>query len=162
VEELREAAEVGGAGATPGRALVTRYKDVKAMPVEWLWRGRVPLGMVTVLEGDPGLGKSTVMLDLAARLSRGDVMPDGSPGPEAAGVVILSAEDDPAHVIRPRLDAAGADVSRIAMVRINDQGNGLREPMLTPEDLAAVESAMQQVGRGCSSWTRSWPTCRRT
>src|SRR5262249_42750622 len=61
---------------------LTRLAMVKPEPVRWLWPGRIPLGMVTVLDGDPGLGKSTMLLDLAARLTRGDRMPDGSPGPK--------------------------------------------------------------------------------
>ena len=92
------------------RAVVTRMADVTAQPVRWLWPSRIPLGMLTILDGDPGLGKSTVLLDLASRLSRGDLMPDDSSGPGIMGTVILSAEDDVARVIRPRLEAAGADV----------------------------------------------------
>ncbi|MEP7027690.1 MAG: AAA family ATPase [Candidatus Eisenbacteria bacterium] len=127
------------------RACVTVLADVEARQVEWLWRSRIPLGMLTVLDGDPGLGKSTVCLDLAARLSRGDAMPDGSPGPGAAGSVILSAEDDPARVIRPRLGAAGADLTLIAMVSVKD-GKLERPPEITAEDLIAVEEAMSRVG----------------
>src|SRR6185503_11668536 len=101
-----------------------------------LWPSWIPLGMLSMLDGDPGLGKSTVLLDLAARLSRGDTMPDGSQGPGPAATVILTAEDDPARVVRPRLDAAGADVSRVAVIRMAD-GDGEREPSITPEDVSA-------------------------
>lgn len=126
------------------RAQVTRFADVEPLPVEWLWRGWIPLGMVTVFDGDPGLGKSTLTLDLAARISRGDMMPDGSPGPEAAGVVILSAEDDLARVIRPRLESAGADLERIATVRVTVEGES-REPTISPDDLAAVEDGIRRA-----------------
>ncbi len=87
--------------------------DVQPEPVRWLWPGRIPLGKLTLLVGDPGLGKSLVSLDLAARVSKGQLWPDGAQAIEASGVVLLSAEDDPADTIRPRLDAAGADVERI-------------------------------------------------
>ncbi|MBI1796746.1 MAG: AAA family ATPase [Candidatus Eisenbacteria bacterium] len=125
---------------------VTRVATVTALAVEWLWASRIPLGMLTVLDGDPGLGKSTVTLDLAARLSRGAVMPDGTPGPAAAGVVILSAEDDLARTIRPRLEAVSADLMRIATVAIRGEHGATRDPLVTAADLAGVEHAAREVG----------------
>jgi 5S rRNA maturation endonuclease (ribonuclease M5) len=68
--------------------------SVKSEPVEWLWRGRIPLGKLSVLDGDPGLGKSTIALDLAARVSQGQPMPDGTQGLQG-GTVLLSMEDGP-------------------------------------------------------------------
>ena len=58
--------------------------DVRPELVRWLWPGRIPLGKLTVVDGDPGQGKSTMMLDLAARVSRGRAMPDGASGVRAA------------------------------------------------------------------------------
>jgi putative DNA primase/helicase len=78
----------------------------------WLSPGRLAAGKLTVLDGDPGLGKSTLLCDFAARLTRGEPLPGGQPG-EPRGVVILSAEDDLFDTIRPRLDAAGGDPQRI-------------------------------------------------
>ena len=107
--------------------------------VDWLWPGRIPLGALTILDGDPGLGKSTVMLDLAARVSRGFEMPGEEFGHAPASVVILSAEDDPARTIRPRLEAANADLERVQIVEAMSTGNdGDRLPVL-PYDLAALE-----------------------
>src|SRR5262249_60590266 len=85
--------------------------DVTPKPVDWLWPDYIPLGKITVLDGDPGLGKSLLTLDIAARTSTARAMPDGTVGDctEPAGVVLLSAEDDPADTLRPRLEAAGAD-----------------------------------------------------
>ena len=103
----------------PSRAVVVKLADVTPEPVRWLWPGRIPLGKLSILDGDPGLGKSLITLDLAARVSAGRPMPDGTlpdlDGP--AGVVLLTAEDDPADTIRPRLDAAGADCSRIVLLK---------------------------------------------
>ncbi len=88
--------------------------DVEPEEVEWLWPGRVAIGKVTLLAGDPGLGKSFLALDMAARVSRGEPWPDARDVPQqAGGVVLLSAEDDLADTIRPRLDAHDADVSRV-------------------------------------------------
>ena len=108
--------------------------------MSWTWTGYIPAGKVTVEEGDPGLGKSTMTLDLAARISRGAPMPDGTPGPTAAGVVILSAEDGLADTIRPRLEAAGADLARVvALTAI--LGDGERMPSL-PMDLDEIEATV--------------------
>jgi len=91
---------------------------VKSVAIRWLWPSRVPLGKLTLIAGDPDLGKSLITLDLAARISRGADWPDGPaidgrPG----GVVLLAAEDDLADTVRPRLDAAGADAERIAALQ---------------------------------------------
>jgi hypothetical protein len=126
------------------RPKITPLASVAPRRVEWLWEGRLALGMLNCLEGDPGLGKSTVMYDIAARLSRGADMPDGTPGPAASGVVVLTAEDPLDSVVRPRLEAAGADLTRIVTLAIEDQ-HGEREPTIGPADLMHVEAAIRDV-----------------
>ena len=101
-----------------GRCILTPLSDIEARPLEWLWPGRIPLGKVTLMAGDPSLGKSLVTLDMAARVSRGMAWPDGFPQPTTAGsVILLSAEDDPADTIKPRLLAAGADPAKVTVLR---------------------------------------------
>lgn len=91
--------------------------EVEAEEVQWLWPGVFPLGKLALIVGDPGLGKSFLTLDVAARLSKGAPWPDQPDlANEPGNSVILSAEDDPADTIRPRLDAADADPSRIFFV----------------------------------------------
>jgi hypothetical protein len=95
-----------------------RLSQVKEEQLHWLWQGRFPLGAITLLDGDPGLGKSLLTLDLAARVSTGREMPDGTPGVEGEGpqrVLLFSAEDDPARTILPRLRAAGANLDLIEL-----------------------------------------------
>lgn len=96
----------------PKTAVLRRFADIEPQPLRWLWPGRIPLGKLTLLIGDPGLGKSLVTIDIAARITRGTAFPDGAPC-EQGDVIILSAEDDSADTIRPRLDAAGADVRHV-------------------------------------------------
>src|SRR5262249_15719146 len=79
-----------------GEGGAVRLDTVEAKPVEWLWPLRIPYGAVTILDGDPGLGKSFITMDLAARLTRGDAMPNEvliDPR-EPANVLLLNAEDD--------------------------------------------------------------------
>ncbi len=101
-----------------GRAVVCALDKVESRPVGWLWNGRIPMGKLTLLAGDPGLGKSFITLDLAARVSTGVLPSAGSEGGDggAGDVVILSAEDDPADTIRPRLERMHADLRRVTCV----------------------------------------------
>jgi AAA domain len=133
-------------GFDPSRVRVVRVADVESERVCWLWPGRLPLGKLVVVEGDPGLGKSTVLLDLAARITRGSQMPDGAAGVDAADVVLLSAEDGVADTIRPRLEAAGGDLDRVHILEaVASEGGGLRPPEL-PGDCDALRSVVGERG----------------
>ena len=128
---------------------LVRLADVEPQPVRWLCPGRIPLGKLTLIAGDPGLGKSFVTLDIAARVSCGAAWPSQSEVSEAVDVLLLSAEDDLADTIRPRLDAANADVSRIVMLTaVNDCGadGEMKERAFNlAADLDALDSALQQM-----------------
>ena len=103
--------------ARGSEAIVHRMSDVEPEQLEWLWPNRIPLGKLTLLAGDPGLGKSFVTMDMAARVSRGAVWPDDSTKRQTIGsVVIFNCEDGLADTIRPRLDRADADVSKIVAI----------------------------------------------
>lgn len=90
--------------------------EVEPQPVQWLWPGMIALGKLNLLVGDPGLGKSLVTIDIAARVSTGAVLPDGSGTAPIGEVILLSAEDDLSDTIRPRLDSAGANVGNVFAV----------------------------------------------
>jgi RecA/RadA recombinase len=135
---------VGPASGGAAQVRLVRVSSVEPEPVNWAWSGRIALGKSHLLDGDPGLGKSTLALDLAARISTGFQMPDGSTGIGPAGVVILTAEDGIADTVRPRLEAAGADLDRIAVLTmVDDVGE---RPASIPDDLARVEQATVTMG----------------
>ena len=94
-------------------ARMTRALDLEAREIEWLWAGRVPLGMMTLFAGDPKLGKSYVTLAMAAALSKGRALPGGEVPDQPASTILMSAEDDPPRVILPRLKAADADLAKV-------------------------------------------------
>jgi putative DNA primase/helicase len=97
---------------------LVRLADVTPQPVAWLWPARIALGKLTVLAGEPGLGKSFLTMDIAARVTTGRDWPDEDGNSRQPGsVILLSAEDDLADTIRPRLDAAGADVRRVVALQ---------------------------------------------
>jgi hypothetical protein len=86
-----------------------RLDRVPVRPIHWLWRPYLACGKLALLDGDPGAGKSLLTADLAARLTRGGRMPDGTWRRRKANVLFLNAEDALDDTLRPRLDAAGAD-----------------------------------------------------
>ena len=136
VRELAKLREQMAARGLPLEMVLLRpLANVAAVAVEWLWRGRVPLGMLTMLDGDPGLGKSAVAFDLGARLTRGAAMPlSGDPPSAPAGVLLLCAEDSAAHTLRPRMEAAGANLKRVY---------DLTKPVTLPGDLPVLESIVK-------------------
>jgi len=130
--------------------VTVRLSDVQPELLRWLWPGRIALGKLTLLCGDPGLGKSFVTLDLAARVSSGTTWPDMPLLPNPAGsVVLLSAEDDLADTIRPRLDAAGANAASVVAIqavrRTRSNGQVVEDYFDLTEDLPALETAIRQT-----------------
>lgn len=113
------------------------FSEVKQRKIEWLWYPYIPYGKITILQGDPGEGKSTFILNIAALLTKGAKMPDGSGGGKTQTVVYQCAEDDIADTIKPRLVAAGADCEKIAYI-IDDNNE------LTFED-ARIEQVLQKT-----------------
>lgn len=105
LKDLQRAAE-----AMPGVRLV-RGDAVALEPVRWLWRGYLPAGMLTILGGSPGCGKTTIALSLAAAVTRGAPWPDGTRCTRPGDVMVWSGEDPPS-VTAARLKAAGADMAR--------------------------------------------------
>jgi hypothetical protein len=98
------------------QAITICLANVKPEPISWLWPGLIPRGKITLIAGDPGLGKSLISSMLASVASKGYTWPLTDSHSPIGDVVLLSAEDDPADTIRPRLDAAGADCSRVHII----------------------------------------------
>lgn len=150
---------------TDGAAVVRCLAHVPSEPLAWLWPGRIPLGKLTLLAGDPGLGKSFLTLDMAARISTGRGWPEeegerGSRREEGgsnqssllhsesstfgpADVVLFGAEDDLADTVRPRLDAAGADPKRIVAIEAVRGTAGQRSFSLS-SDLPMLDAVLIQ------------------
>jgi putative DNA primase/helicase len=182
-DQLARAQNIAGA---------VRFSELAPQKVRWLWPDRIPLGRITLLVSDPGLGKSLLALDIAARVSRGAPWPDEcsrhtpcavtelandrdhgddlsgnnskhmshSPAPSVAdgtrsvpatiapaSVLLLTAEDDFADTVRPRLEALGADCDRIlgiATVPGNDAENRPRAFALT-RDIARLRDLLNAM-----------------
>lgn len=124
--------------------------DVTAERVRWLWPGRIARGKVTVLAGHPGLGKSQVTASLAAILTTGGLWPVDRTRAERGAVVILSAEDDAADTILPRMLAAGADVRRVhvldAVHAADASGKPCERAFDLTRDVGALAALLDDIG----------------
>jgi AAA domain-containing protein len=127
--------------------MIRNFAKIQPQKTRWLWRAYIPLGTLTILDGDPGLGKSTICIDLIARVTRGQSMPnDGETdldGPAVA--LILSAEDAPENTIRPRLDAAGADVNLVENIEATKVGEDGERPPVLPADVDLLEEKIAET-----------------
>jgi len=100
---------------SPDELFGTELSEVETHQIEWLWHGRIPLGKITILDGDPGMGKSLIAINIAACVSTGHPMPDGTPGIQG-GIILIAPEDSAADTIKPRLEAVGGDPSQVLML----------------------------------------------
>jgi len=98
------------------KADIEYYAAVQSREIDWLWYPYIPCGKITLLQGDPGDGKSTFMLHLAAAVSTGGVLPDGTELEQADTVIYQCSEDNVADTIKPRLQRAGADCDKVAYI----------------------------------------------
>ena len=95
------------------------YSSVNTSEVSWLWYPYIPYGKLTLIQGDPGDGKSSLALKIASILSVGGRMPDGSKISEPVNIIYQCLEDDTSDTIKPRLENYGADTSKIAFLSDN-------------------------------------------
>ena len=114
-------------------ARLVRLADVTPKPVRWLWNGYLALGKINCIVGDPGVGKSTLTVEVASRASTGTPLPGGSTA-DPTNALFLTAEDDAATMVRPRVEAAGGDIGRITARRyplsLPDQLDELRDDLV--------------------------------
>ena len=109
-------------------------EDVVSKEVEWLWYPYIPYGKITIVEGDPGEGKTTLVLKLAAALSMGLPLPcDDYKEYEPIHIIYQTAEDGIEDTIKPRLEKAGADCS---MIRVIDE---------TDKELSMTDDRLEQA-----------------
>lgn len=119
--------------------------SVNARPLSWLWPGRLAQGKLSILDGDPGLGKSLLALDLCARISTGRDFPDGGRATEIGNAIYLNAEDGAQDTIRPRLRAFGADLRRIFLL----EAAGPPDLLSLPRETAQLREALRQTQARC-------------
>jgi AAA domain-containing protein/D5 protein-like len=131
-------------GSTPTTRITIPLSTVEPIETAWLWTDILPRGCYGVLAGDPSLGKTTLALGMAAIISRGAKWPDGSRAPRG-NTIIITAEDDPARTIVPRLAVAGADLDScftMPVLRRDEEG---RLTAWDVGDLETLERALDET-----------------
>lgn len=124
------------------RMELVRGDTIKSERTNWVWEGRIPYKAITLLCGDPDVGKSMTAMDLAAQMSAGKC-PGVFTG-KPVDVLIASAEDSPVHTLVPRLRAAGADLTKVHMIKLKvgeEDAGGLN----LPDDIPLLAAEAKKV-----------------
>jgi putative DNA primase/helicase len=127
------------------KLVVRRAADVKAEKVKWIWRRRIARCNVSIIFGEPGLGKGQIAAKLAATVSKGREWPCGEGSAPTGDVIMIVAEDGAADTVRPRLEAAGADLKRVQIIKdVADPTTGSRLFSLVA-DLERLDELLESI-----------------
>jgi RecA/RadA recombinase len=117
---------------------IRTFDEIDEENVRWLWKPYIAFGKITVIQGDPGNGKTTLAIAIAALISRRKQMPTGNAPAFIGNVIYQSGEDNPRDTIKPRLVACGADCSKISFV----EADGCLSPALLEEAIAGTNTKL--------------------
>lgn len=117
---------------------IIKMSEIQSQEIEWLWFPYIPYGKLTIIQGDPGDGKTTLVLNLAAKLSKGEVLDKNMDIKEPITVIYQTAEDGLADTVKPRLELAGADCEQIIIIDESDKSLSMADERL--------EEAIQTTG----------------
>lgn len=127
----------------PDEIVVVRASDIPPREVEWFWPGRIPMGKLTTFAGVGGLGKTFVLCDLTARVTRGLPWPDANGECCTPGqVLFVSGEDDYDDTLVPRMIELGADLEKVCFLTTEAADR------FTLADLPLLDAALEQTGSG--------------
>lgn len=124
-----------------------KFSDIQSQAISWLWPNQIARSKVSIIAGNPGLGKSQITAYIAATVSSGGVWPVEETRCQPGGVIFLSAEDDPADTIRPRLEAVGADLSKTYLIKLveNKKGKEVKKAFNLKTDLPNLEKLLIEL-----------------
>ena len=107
-----------------------RMSEVESQEVKWLWYPFIPYGKLTIIQGDPGDGKTTLVINIAAKLSKGESLDSDMDVQEPVNVIYQTAEDGLADTVKPRLEIAGADCEKILVIDESDKSLSMADERL--------------------------------
>jgi putative DNA primase/helicase len=128
------------------RARIVPMARIEPVELAFLWPSKLPLGKVSQFAGDGGVGKSFLSMDIATRVSLGSWWPDGSGQAPFGSVLILNSEDAADDTIRPRLDAMGADVSKIYFLEAIQIGDEYERAFSLKDDIERLSEVAEELG----------------
>jgi hypothetical protein len=117
-------------------------REIKNTEVKWLWPKYIPLGQITMLDGDPGAGKSFLTMDIAARLSSGRGLPGSPSRTSPRKVLICNAEDDTSSTLIPRLTQLGANLGNVELATTVERKGRRPRPLMFPNDYPFLEGLL--------------------
>ena len=100
---------------------VVKASEIEPKEVKWLWYPYIPFGKVTLLQGDPGDGKSKLMLSIAALLSKGEPLPFTDEETEPMTIIYQTTEDDADDTVVPRFNSAGGNGENLIFIREDEK-----------------------------------------
>jgi hypothetical protein len=150
-ERMAKIARTGKSKRESTSMVLTCGTDIRTEELDWFWRNRFLKKAVNQIQGDPGDGKSFLTAFLGAANSIGADWPDGESGGKPGNTIFFSAEDDPATTTAPRLEKAGADMSRIFFfetMKVHDPKTGkmIHKPFNMGEHVPQLEKAITDIG----------------
>lgn len=107
-----------------------RMSEVESQEAKWLWYLYIPYGKLTIIQGDPGDGKTTLVLNIAAKLSKGESLDRDMNVRELVNVIYQTAEDGLADTVKPRFELAGADCEKILVIDESDKSLSMADERL--------------------------------
>ena len=151
-DPVRYSYGIAGADGSDQPAILTpkiiMADQIEAREREWLWRHKLVMGGISMLCGMPDMGKSLISTDIITRVTCGSKWPDCDERAPLGGVVVLADEDDPQTTIKPRLVAAGADCSKVALLRgvkYDDPDDSRDRLVQLDTDIKLLEQAIKQT-----------------
>ena len=132
---------------------IIKMSDVQLQEIEWLWYPFIPYGKLTIIQGDPGDGKTTLVLNIAAKLSKGEGLDENMQIAEPINIIYQTAEDGLADTVKPRLELAGADCEKIMVIDESDKSLSMIDERL--------EEAIVKTG-GLSRWWNGYESGKRS
>ena len=140
-DAVRRAIENASPYRPPSPFVYRCMADIEAKPVEWLWRDKIACGKLSMLAGNPGIAKSQIAAFVTGVVTSGGVWPVTGEQCAPGNVIIVSAEDDAADTIRPRLEAVGADLSRCIIL------DAVQEQKFDGEERIRALNLQADIGR---------------
>jgi hypothetical protein len=133
-------------GHDPEAFTLTRLDTVSPERIDWIWEGYLARGKLALLGGDPEMGKSMITIDIATRLSKGDRWPPHKSRAPIGSTIFICSEDAVRDTVRPRAEAAGADLTKLSVFKSAVIKNGKHKTFSLQEDLNLLESAIKLTG----------------